>query len=214
MSFVSHAYRLALFAISFTAGTCGLAQHAAWPGNCNDCQTASVGHGLGHGHWAARHEEARQQLQKIDARNRAWPKPFDCWDAQAYNLAWTQNLAAGFDYNCTLRDCHFDAETGQLNPLGMAKLGEIVSTPQAQAVLVASHFNPKTAEGRLQVVRDALRDQLGAGHAWTVAVSNQEPIRFSGTRTAGVNAAYQQQLQPPIIPVNVGQSVSSATSGN
>jgi hypothetical protein len=214
MTVYSQCFRSLIVATFVLASANAFAQYGAYPGNCGDCSQGANGSGRGNGSFAAHREEYRQQLQQIDARNRAWWRPFNCWDAQAYNSAWTANLAAGLCETCTLRDCHFDPETGSLNNLGLTKLGEIVSNPNAPAVFVSSHFNPQNAQNRIEFVRSALQDRLGPNTPWNVVVSSQEPIRFSGSRTSDVNTAYQQQLQPPIIPISSGESVSSATAGN
>ena len=189
---------------TFVSAQCSTCQ-SDWPGN-------GGAHGSGRqGHFAEYRAQAGEQVKKIEERNRAWMKPFNCWDQQAYNNVWTTSVNAGLQNNCILRDCHFNGETGRLNNLGLAKLGEILASNRTQHVLVASHFSPKTAEARIENVREAITENYGAERADLVSVSAEEPIRFNGIRAQSIHMQYHSQVAPPTIQASSGGSTGSSS---
>ncbi|MEQ1906032.1 MAG: hypothetical protein ABL888_17730 [Pirellulaceae bacterium] len=184
---------------------------------CTTCQSDWPGNGGAHGggrqgQFAEYRAQAGEQVKKIEDRNRAWMKPFNCWDQQAYNHVWSTSVNAGWQNNCILRDCHFDVETGRLNNLGLSKLGEILASNRTQHVWVASHFSPKTAEGRIDNVREAITENYGVERADLVMVSTEEPIRFNGLRNQSINAQYNSQVPVPTIQTSAGSSGGSSDS--
>ncbi len=199
----------AIMAVSTTvvSAQCSTCQ-SDWPGN------GGTHHGGRQGQFAEYRAQAGQQVKKIEDRNRAWMKPFSCWDQQAYNHVWTTSVNAGWQNGCILRDCHFDTETGRLNNLGMSKLGEILASSRTQHVFVASHFSPKTAEGRIENVREAITENYGAERADLVMVTTEEPIRFNGMRNQSINAQYNSQVPIPTIQTSAGGGAGSGGSGS
>ncbi len=162
-------------------------------------------------------QEAQVQAAKIEARNKAWPKPFDCWDRQAYFQVWTGFYDGGWIHHCTLCDAHFENANGKLNALGERKIASIMqNNPQdRRAIFVSPTNSQNTNDQRIDEVRSLVNKWYGAEAANFVAMTDQYNRPINGRRIETINTLYNTQTPPPIIQIgNQGALGSSVNSGN
>lgn len=212
-----------LLAAAFTlASLPGTVSAQATGAPCNDCQATSQ-FGWSRGSQAAApapaggyFARAHEQHNLIYQRNQAWPKPFVCWDRNAYFNIWNQMYTSGLAGECTLSDAHFDPETGNLNSMGERKIEVIFrNLPEAhRGVLIAESRDPIQNNQRLEVARKAISQWYGEGYASQVALTGRVPEPASGARVYAVNTGYQASLPPPTINNSAGSgSTGGATNG-
>lgn len=175
--------------------------NGAWPGHVGGVQGQS-------GDWRA---EASQRAKKIEDRNRAWMRPFNCQDRVAYHAAWAPMVQSGWINQCTLDDSHFD-EAGKLNNIGEKKVAAIMMNFPAdqRMVLIAPHRDTTVVDARLDDVRGIVNRWYGAEMAARVDTTNKVPLPFSGNRVQAINARYMAQLPSPTIAT----ASSSGSSGS
>ena len=152
------------------------------------------------------------------ARNRAWPKPFQCADRQQYFAIWQPMLQAGVNANCLLSNHHFDKKTGELNAGGKTRLRTIAqNNPVGQkAILIQNTGDQMVNNQRMTYVQQIINDFYGQESFAQVAVSNSFPVGGSGARTELVNQLHAEQgIALPVIPVEAASaSAQQAIGGN
>ena len=150
--------------------------------------------------WDARKAEA----DRIARRNDAWPKPFDCWDRQAYHNLFNPMFAAGYESHNVLCNQHFDPESHTLNGLGRSVLASIMQNLPAhrRQVFISQATEPAVAQARLahlnQVV-DMWYNQNG--QPVQVAFSNAIPATLPGYRAEAVMQGMIQSTPAPVVPL-------------
>ena len=201
------------------SGDCGAAvgqQYFGYPSysttgyvsqNCNSCGAPSGKCSCARQireHWA----HARKVNSKVCARNRVWPKPFDCADRQLYFSIWEPMLDAGYEKHCTLTQAHFDPETNELNQYGQAAISGIMrNLPRhRKTIFVHRDIDQQLSDHRMNVVRDALETWYGPQAATSIAFTDQLPTRSNGGRSEIINRLYSDGTPAPLLPVATGQA--------
>ena len=149
--------------------------------------------------------------QRDFARNQAWPKPFNCADRQLYFSIWDPMVERGYRANCLLTDRHFDADSNELNQVGIAKVAGIFrNSPHAQKVaLVQNSGNQAVVDARLNSLRSKIDQWYGSGSFTEVAATDIFPTQFSGSRVHALNTLSFDETPVPAIPVATGTGSTS-----
>lgn len=199
--------------------SCGTSDVAfGYPGgSCATCNTGSAGFGGGH---SQHHEYLKAKIdhaiaydEKVSARNRAWPKPFNCADRQVYSAIWRPMLDAGFADQTTVSATHF-GEDGKLTRYGKQQIAGIMrNMPQHRKVVyVQRDRDEATTQKRYSEVQEIVSTFYG--QSGRVALTDRNPIKQQGLRAEATTNAYYGALPLPNIPVasgttSVSQSVSN-----
>lgn len=149
------------------------------------------------------------------SRGSAWPLPFSCWDRENYFAILDQQFATGVQVAHTLTSEYFDPETNKLNRAGEMRVGWIMqNAPQMnkQIYVYEDQTGPTIAQ-RVSAVRDFTGRYYGHMGQAAIATSRIAPIRIPATYQAQTNILYDESMPDPIIPLEVGESLSS-TIGN
>ncbi len=161
-------------------------------------------------HWHHSMDVAR----KVEARNNAWPKPFECADRQLYFSMWRPMFEAGFEQQSTLSGEHF-TDDNELNGLGKSAVAMIMNNmPLGQRnVFIHRTGNEEISEARLAHVTDIVNTWYGGGRrgASKVAYTDRRPVYGSGHRFDVINRSYEENTPPPIIAVATGTGNTSDT---
>lgn len=154
-------------------------------------------------HWAHK----KEVNAKVAARNRAWPKPFDCADRQLYFSIWEPMIDAGFEKQCTLTEAHFDPKSGELNRYGQSAIAGIMQNLplHRKTIFIHRDVDPQVSDQKMNVVRDAVQTWYGLDAATSIAFTDKMPIRSSGNRTEIINRLFNDGTPPPVLPVATGQ---------
>ena len=173
------------------------------------------GCGLGDGHLRASLEQAQARNALVGARNDAWPKPFNCYDRQAYANVWGSFINAGYERQCVLSSVHFDEETNELNAFGKTIVSGLVQNmPQARrTVFVHRGGDEDQAQRRLDSVRESLESMFGQASAAQVAFSSELPVRGSALRVENLQRLEFEAIPVPVIPIASGTTSVSAGIG-
>ena len=177
--------------------------------SCASCNSGGCGGGCASGArqaWRDRWEHARHQNDKVCARNRAWPKPFDCADRQLYFSIWEPMLDAGYQKHCTLTSAHFDAETQQLNNYGKSAVAGIMQNMPSHRKTIFIHrdIDQQISDSRMNEVRNAVETWYGSTTQASIAFTDRLPTRSNGDRIEIINGLYREGTPPPTIPVATG----------
>jgi hypothetical protein len=166
-------------------------------GHCN-CRTQIKQH------W----QHSKEINAKVCARNRAWPKPFDCADRQLYFSIWEPMIDAGFEKHCTLTDAHFDPETGELNKYGQSAIAGIMQNMprHRKTVFIHRDIDQQVSDQKMNVVRETIQTWYGPEAATSIAFTDKMPTRTSGSQTETINRLYNEGTPPPLLPVATGQA--------
>ena len=153
---------------------------------------------------------------KAFERNRAWPKPFNCADRQAYFSIWDQMLTHGYQLNCVFNGSHFNPGTNELNDVGIAKLqGIFRNNPQGQKVAyVANSGAAGDVEARVGNLRNSIARWYGSDTFSEVAATNVAPTVFAGGRVETLHQLGVAKTAAPIIPVASGTGSTQNAGGN
>ena len=154
-------------------------------------------------HWA----HAKEVNAKVCARNRAWPKPFDCADRQLYFSIWEPLIDAGYEKHCTLTEAHFNMETGELNKYGQSAIAGIMrNLPQhRKTIFIHRDIDQQLSDQKMNTVRETVQTWYGPQAATSIAFTDKMPTRTSGSRTEIINRLYNDGTPPPLLPVATGQ---------
>ncbi len=161
--------------------------------------------------WQAHADLIHQQGDLIAARNDAWPKPFQCYDRQAYHNIWVLQSYAGWCNECTLSNDQFDPETNELNRAGRAKVAGIMNnlpTP-ARQVLVYHNGNQEQTEARIQSVNANLQKEFGDLPSPVVSFTRRLPQGMSGLLVEDTQTKFIQALPPPGVPKPDGAALAT-----
>lgn len=191
---------------------------SAWA-QCSDCQGSPGGWGWNAERRAQRQEQwadAHEKCDRIYQRNKAWPKPFECWDRTSYLNIWNTMYYSGLATHCTLTDAHFDPVTGKLNQLGERKVVTIMqNNPELQrGLLVANSRDPQITELRLSQLRTAVGQWYGEDVAAQIVTTNVIPRAASGSRVEAINIGYSGSMQAPALSGGSSSGSSSGSSGS
>ena len=214
-----------LLALLLTAST-ALAQcescaskHGASCGNPVVTSTChSCGHGALHDSFHKMHiglEKYKAGFRLNHSRGSAWPLPFSCWDREHYYAIMNQQFATGLQVAHTLTAEYFDPETNQLNRAGEMRVGWIMqNSPQAsKQIFVYQDQTGPTMQQRMDAIRkfsDRYYSHLGQV---AIASSQIRPHQVPALYQAQTNTLYSESMPDPIIPLEVGESLST-TIGN
>lgn len=203
------------FAVSIVTAQSVLAQYetAAPPMPTNDvpCETdgavASSTSSL-HSDW----ESFKRRFHLDTERNEAWPHPFVGPDRQAYREMFRPCYDRGWEIEHSLSDACFDAETGELNRLGAAKVAQMVRSAPAnrKTLFVYQSKSPDVARHRVDLVRNYIQAEYGRSAGIAVATTRNYPETGSGTYAETISRQWQRSLPSPTLRV---QSVSGAVGG-
>jgi hypothetical protein len=154
-------------------------------------------------HWA----HTKEINAKVCARNRAWPKPFDCADRQLYFSIWEPMIDAGFEKHCTLTEAHFDPETGDLNKYGQTAIAGIMQNMprQRRTIFIHRDIDQQSSDQKMNVVRETVQTWYGPEAATSIAFTDKMPTRSSASRIETINRLYNDGTPPPLLPVATGQ---------
>ncbi len=192
------------------ATTGGIYQSAF--GGCNNAGCGCLGGGQFIEEMKARHAHTKMLHARIQARNDAWPKPFNCADRQVYFSVWGPMIDKGFEERSVLTSMHFDKETNKLNRMGQfAVAGIMQNMPQARkTVFINRDVDAQINDARLAQVQDTIRTFYGQSTSARVAFSSRLPVTTSGVKADLTQQAWLGALAVPMIPVSVGEDVEAA----
>ncbi len=175
---------------SADCSSCGSAR-----GGCSHCQRWRE-------HWA----HLKVENEKVCARNRAWPKPFDCADRQLYFSIWEPMLDAGYEKHCTLTQAHFDPETHELNKYGQSAVAGIMhNMPEhRKTIFIHRDVDQTVSDSRMNDVRNAIQTWYGESTTASIAFTDNLPTRSNGDRVQVINGLYREGTPAPVIPVATG----------
>ena len=148
----------------------------------------------------------------VQARGSAWPKPFNCWDREAFYSIFNQQYAHGLQTAHLLTSDCFNTETDELNRAGESRVAWIMQKAAAadKQIFVYEDVTGPALERRLANIRDFTDRYYAHLGDVRIATSQIQPNM--------IPAAYQEQNlrqyfegQPvPIIPVQVGSTIDSS----
>ena len=199
--------------------TCGVSDaNFGYPGgSCATC--GGGGHGFGgggHKHGEvlrAKLDHAIAYDQKVSARNKAWPKPFNCADRQIYSAMWGPMLDAGFADQTTITGTHF-GQDGKLTRYGKTQIAGIMrNMPQHRKVVYVQRDRDEfTTQQRYNEVQQVVSTFYG--QSGRVALTDRNPINQTGLRAENITNTYYGALPTPNIPVSDGSSSVSESVTN
>jgi hypothetical protein len=152
----------------------------------------------------------KQQADLIAQRNDAWPKPFICYDRQAYHSIFAVMTQRGWQCECTLTSDHFDSETQELNRAGKSKIAGIMTNlPEvARQVHVLQDSTDEIANARLANVRTQIQDNFVALPAPEIAITTNVPHGMSGSLIEDVQKRFIAGLPEPSVPAAKTTTIS------
>jgi hypothetical protein len=197
---------LALAALTCTLFVADSALSQAWPnrgdngstqgcdGSCSDATCLEKSQ--------ARWDLHRQHGDLITERNDAWPKPFQCYDRQAYHSVFAVMTQRGWQCECTLTSDHFDAKTQELNQAGKAKIYGIMNNlPEiARQIYVFQDSTPGLAETRMTAIRKEIETAYPSLAAPPVALTQYVPHGMNGSLVEDVQKKFVEGLPEPKVP--------------
>lgn len=191
---------------------------------CDSCGTRGLHRGFFGHSFGYRDQEGPTHRQRMEAhfdvikqhadliarRNDAWPKPFQCYDRQAYHQIWYVNSSAGWANECTLTPDHFDAKTHHLNKAGLSKVAGIMSNlPEpARQIWVYTEGDAAIANARLSSVNEVLSENYSHWNAPPVAMTRHLPHGMSGSLVEDVQTKFVQSLPAPKVPAATGTTIT------
>jgi hypothetical protein len=197
--------------------TVGLAQ--SWP---NQCSTGTCGAST---HHDRRHSDGATYLQKAQAhwdltkqqadliaeRNDAWPKPFQCFDRQAYHAVMVTMMQRGWQCECTLTSDHFDPTTNGLNAAGKAKINGIMNNlPEVtRQIHVFQDSDAAVVQTRTASIRDELQQKYSTLPAPELAVTTYVPHGMTGALIEDVQKKFVEGLPEPTVPRPKATTISN-----
>ncbi len=210
---------IVMLSLSWIVGVASVGLAQSWPpngqyGNCSSGGCDSYGGSND----ASRIQKAqakcdliKQQADLIAQRNDAWPKPFQCYDRQAYHSVFAVMTQRGWQCECTLTSDHFDPETNQLNRAGKSKISGIMNNlPEvARQVHVLQDSTDEIANTRLANVRAEIQDAFVALPPPELAVTTNVPHGMSGALVEDVQKRFIAGLPEPSVPAAKTTTISN-----
>ncbi len=196
---------ISILSVTAAAWVAQSASGQQWPANAyetGDCNGAAQVEPTWLEKEKAKWDLTKQHADLIAQRNDAWPKPFQCYDRQAYFSLWSVASTAGWCNECTLADEHFDADSQRLNRAGQAKLAGIMINlpPQARQVFVYETGNSEVVDRRIAAVNELLSDRYGHLQSPPVATTFRRPMGMSGTLVEDIQTKFVQFQPNPAVP--------------
>lgn len=144
--------------------------------------------------------------QRVMARNRVWPKPFDCADRQLYFSIWEPMLDAGYEKHCTLTQAHFAKDSNELNDYGKSAVAGVMRNmpKHRKTIFIHRDVDQQIADSRMNAVRNVVSTWYGSESNASIAFTDKFPTKSSGERAEVLNRLYTEGAAPPIIPVATG----------
>ncbi len=188
-----------------------------WPGD--GCQSGNCGGGCGSGVGASledKWQRFKAECELVMARNEAWPQPFSCQDREIYYQIFNQQMAHGLQVAHTLTSDYFDAETNELNNAGQTRVAWIMQNAPAnhKQIYIYEDQTGPTMQQRMQNVRDLVDRWYGHMGSAQIAATQLRPNQIPASYQETYLEAYNTNQQAPVIPVQVGQGISGAVTGN
>ncbi len=205
-------------------GTASISLAQSGPGNCGsgNCDTGACGTsrdgGCGSSDGAtvfqksqAKMDLHKQQAELIRERNDAWPKPFQCFDRQAFHGVFAVMTQRGWQCECTLTSDHFDSTTHELNIAGKSKINGIMSNlPEvARQVHVYQDSTYAIAETQLASVRKEVQDKYSFLPPPELALTTFKPHGMSGALVEDVQKRFVEGLPAPKVPAAKASTIST-----
>ncbi len=205
-------------------GTASISFAQAWPGNCGtgNCGTGTCGTsgqaGYGNANDAtvfqkshAKWDLHKQQAELITERNDAWPKPFQCFDRQAYHGIFGLMTQRGWQCECTLTSDHFDSTTHELNQACKSKVNAIMSNlPEvARQVHIYQDSSNDIVETQLASVRKEVQEKYSMLPPPELALTTYKPHGMSGALVEDVQRKFIEGLPEPKVPAAKASTISS-----
>lgn len=155
-------------------------------------------------HWA----HSKEMNARVAARNRVWPKPFDCADRQLYFSIWEPMIDAGYQKHTTLTQAHFSSDTNELNRYGQSAIAGIMQNMprHRKTIFIHRDVDQQLSDHRMNIVRDTIQTWYGPQASTSIAFTDQMPSRTNGDRAEVINRLYSGGTPPPLLPVATGQS--------
>ena len=175
--------------------------HGGFAGHVGNLQARMQNHFREfHQHW----EHTIRQAAKVEARNRAWPKPFACASRTLYAATMAPMIQAGFHDQATLGQQHFNAKN-ELNGLGKATISMIMTQmPIGQRnIYLARSADGDVNDARLARVRKVVETWYST-QSPQIVFSDRHINPGNGARYEILNRAYAENASPPVIPVATG----------
>lgn len=197
------AFALSLVAPQFAAAQC----------ETGDCGSTTTTTSSSYGSALQSDWHAFKNRFKLDTdRNEAWPHPFLATDRQAYRDMWRPCYDRGWEIEHTLSNECFDAETGELNRMGAAKVAQLVqAAPKNRKTLfIHQGGSAELAAARLDLVQKYIQVEYGRQAGVMVATTENFPVTGRGTYAELITRQWQTSLPRPALS---GNSVSSAIAG-
>ena len=209
-------YQRILTAVALLAGSLAItasaqAQSFSYPAtnNCtNGCR------GFGH---QGRFHQVRAKLdhfsmvnERVRKRNDAWPKPFACYDRQAYHGLWNQMLMVGNEQRCLLSDAAFDAQTNELTSLGISQVADIMeSMPNpGRTVFVQQNVDDSVNQKRMEKVKFTIDRYYAHKGTARILLSNQVPHVGPASESEMILQGRIENRPAPAIQASTGGSVA------
>jgi hypothetical protein len=179
-------------ATSCDSGECG--SDASWLQRCQ-------------AHW----DLTKQHADLIYQRNDAWPKPFQCYDRQAYHSIFAVMTQRGWQCECTLTSDHFDPQTQELNRAGKAKIqGIMTNLPEvARQVHIYQDSTPEVAKARMENVRAEIQTSFMSSAEPQLAITLYKPHGMNGSLVEDVQKRFVENLPDPAVPAAKTQTISN-----
>lgn len=195
--------------------TCQNSTGFGYPQDCSSCQGNCVSNYVHE--CKDRWDHAMRQAAKIEARNDAWPRPFDCADRRNYYSHWETMFQRGFQYQATLTSAHFN-EDNELNGLGKSTLAMIMNNMPigTRNVYILRTGDEVASQERLDHVQDVYQTWYATRNTDTqIAFSDEAPVPGRGNRYETINRSYFDNTPAPVIAVATGLgSTTNIQSGN
>ena len=152
----------------------------------------------------------KQQADLICERNDAWPKPFMCYDRQAYHSIFAVMTQRGWQCECTLTSEHFTPETQEHNRAGKSKIAGIMNNlPEvARQVYVFQDSTAEVANSRLANVRAEIQESFTALPAPQLALTTYTPHGMNGALVEDVQKRFIEGLPAPAVPAAKTTTIS------
>ncbi len=136
-------------------------------------------------------------------RNSAWPQPFLKQDQITTRAMVGPMVKKGWQMQNTLSAEHFDTETGNLNPAGVAKLKMILrhSPPAYRTVYLYADYGETMSEQRQMALQNQLAQWIPGDQIPQVVRTNVKPKGVSGTYAGSISDGFQNSMPAPTIGV-------------
>ena len=206
-------YSASIFTFLVIAGAVVSSSWAqTWPQSydCDGCDSGCSQRG-GHLHEASAHWDlAKKQADLIARRNQAWPKPFQCYDRQAYHCIFNSMHNRGYQIECTLTDDHFHPDSNELNSAGQAKIAGIMNNlPTALRQIHVYQANDyDQAQARMDAAQARVRELHSHLPTPAFAMTTTRPQGMQGNMVEQMHKEFLANQPRPAVPASSKSGVS------